>query len=101
MLDTDDKFIIILVILNIISFFIGYILGKNRIIQNIGALEHSSLGIKQKKKENINNISIDETKVVSKINTDGLEKRYDKLGDKKESQENITTSINKLKNMKG
>jgi hypothetical protein len=46
-------------------------------------------------------VSIDETKVVTSINTDNLTKKYDELGDKVVSDENISSSINKLKNMKG
>jgi hypothetical protein len=47
------------------------------------------------------NISIDSTKIVTKIDTNNLEKKYDHLGEKKSSQENIENSVSKLKNMKG
>lgn len=46
-------------------------------------------------------VSIDETKVVTNISTDNLVKKYDELGDKTVSNDNISSSINKLKNMKG
>jgi len=46
-------------------------------------------------------VDIDETKVVVAIKTDNMEKKYENLGDVKKSEENITGSINKLKNLKG
>lgn len=46
------------------------------------------------------NISIDDKKIVTKINTDSLEKKYNNLGDKTESTDNILESVNKLKNIK-
>jgi hypothetical protein len=46
-------------------------------------------------------ISIDNSKFVVDIKTDQLEKKYEGLGEIKNSQENIGSSINKLKNMKG
>ena len=45
-------------------------------------------------------VSIDETKVVTNINTDNLVKKYEELGDKTVSDDNISSSISKLKNMK-
>ena len=44
-------------------------------------------------------VSIDETKVVTNISTDNLVKKYDELGDKTVSNDNISSSINKLKNI--
>jgi len=101
MLDTDDKLILILILLNVLSFFIGFIVANfKNTISHRDEIEVESFFTQQKKKKK-NKITIDETKVVSKINTDNLEKKYDKLGDTKQSQENITSSISKLKNMKG
>ena len=48
-----------------------------------------------------NNISIDEKKIVLDIDTKTLTKKFDSLGETKTSSENISSSINKLKNMKG
>lgn len=94
-----------IVILNILVFFCGYFYGKNQCVgtNTIGMINNS----KQKNKSlpvvpnNQNAISIDERKVVTKISTDNLEKKYSDIGDKKESAENISSAINKLKNMKG
>jgi hypothetical protein len=46
-------------------------------------------------------VSIDERKVVTKISTDNLEKKYDNIGETKKTDDNISSAINKLKNMKG
>ena len=97
-----DPLIIILIILNINSLLIGFIFGRfgnqNGVLNN----NHGSFLTKQKHhiKEN-NTISIDDKKVVVDIKTDGLEKKYDSLGDIKQTQDNITNSVNKLKNLKG
>lgn len=45
--------------------------------------------------------TIDDTKYVTKIDTDDIEILYDSLGTTQNSSENIESSISKLKNMKG
>lgn len=93
-----------LIILNILVFFCGYSYGKH---QCIGTNTIGFVGNKNKSKilqnsEDIQQaLSIDERKVVTKISTDNLEKKYDNIGETKQSQENISSAINKLKNMKG
>lgn len=96
-----------IVIVNILIFIAGYLIGKN----NNNTIIHShseilednikSKNIKRKQRNPLNQISIDETKVVTKIVTDSLEKKYENLAETKESNENISSAINKLKNMKG
>jgi hypothetical protein len=79
-------------------FFIGYFLGKQSSVgvsNDISNPQRKSVSSNTKHK-----ISIDETKIVTEINTDGLEKKYDQLGETKQSNENIANSINKLKNIK-
>ena len=48
-----------------------------------------------------NSIEIDDTKVVLKVDTDGLEKKFDKIADSKKVKSDISSSVNKLKSMKG
>lgn len=48
----------------------------------------------------LSNIKIDDRKFVVDINTGGIEKKYDELGETKVSDENISSSVNKLKGMK-
>lgn len=83
-------------------FWLGFILGK--LYNNHIILENQPVSFAKKNKIDSNNtkpISIDDTKYVSKINTDSLEKKYDSLGDVKASTEQINNSISKLKNLKG
>lgn len=98
--------LLLLIVAYVIVFIIGYILGKI----SVGGVYHS-INNDQKiitksntsniVKSSMNKVSIDDTKVVVDIKTDNLEKKYDSLGDIKQSNEDISLSINKLKNMKG
>lgn len=91
----------IIIFFNIFLFVIGYI---------IGALNSNSGVFMTKSKAFVNNntnivpqelLNIDERTVVTKINTDLLEKRYDTIGEDTNTKENISSAVNKLKNMKG
>ncbi len=95
-----DQYDIIYLVVCINCCLIGYLLGKNA---NYAANNGVSKSVRtQQIKDTKTNqpVSIDETKVVMSINTDNLTKKYDELGDKVVSDENISSSINKLKNMK-
>ena len=100
-MDVSQIIIVIFLILNIITFILGYFIGKiSKInIVNSNVSDTSFIPI-DKQKNSIEKINIDETKVVSKINTSSLEKKYDNLGNTTISDENITDSINKLKKLK-
>lgn len=84
----------------VLLFFIGYLYGKS------GALGVSNNAYENHKHSNrtapnkYQTIDIDDSKFVTEINTEGMEKKYAELGDTKESSENISKSINKLKNLK-
>lgn len=90
-----------LLVIGVCLFLIGYFIGK----QSNGGVSSSATNTKPTsffddiKKEN-KAISIDDTKYVVDIQTSGMEKKYESLGDIKQSEENISNSINKLKNMK-
>jgi hypothetical protein len=47
-----------------------------------------------------NKIIIDDRKFVTDISVDGMEKKYNELGNTKLSNENISESVNKLQNLK-
>lgn len=98
MLNIVDILIFILLFLNIAFLILGYLIGKTNQYKEINSFYN-----KNKHSQDIlgAQISIDDTKIVSKIKTDGLEKKYDSLGETQNTKENITSSINKLKNMKG
>lgn len=95
--------IYILLLLNIISFILGYLFGYLK--TNINIVTSNSSFIKNNKNNHLNTnsskIIIDDKKVVVNIDTTGLEKKYEELGDKTVSETNISNSINKLKNLKG
>lgn len=83
-------------------FLIGYFYGKSSSVDVHGVSfrredRPQSFFNDNKTKSKIN---IDATKVVTDIKTDQLEKKYEQLGEIKSSNENISSSINKLKNMK-
>lgn len=90
--------ILILLILNFFSFVLGLLCGKILLSSKVSDTTESFF--KQQNKKEKNAISIDDTKYVIDIKTDNLEKKYDKLGDTKQSTEQISSSIDKLKNLK-
>jgi hypothetical protein len=93
---SNNIVILIVVLITFHTFFIGYILGKLKKDNTI--IPQSFLKTTNPNKNNT--ISIDTKKVVTDIKTDNLEKKYDSLGDIKTTKENISESVNKLKNLK-
>ena len=90
-----------LLVIGVCLFLIGYFIGKqsNDGVSNSAINKKPTSFFDDIKKEN-KIISIDDTKYVVDIQTSGMEKKYESLGDIKQSEENISNSINKLKNMK-
>ena len=97
-IDQNSLIIIVLVILCCFGTLIGYILGRITADKGVSNTKPKSF-FEQEKKED--KITINSSKYVVDIKTTGLEKKYSSLGETKESEENIESSINKLKNMKG
>jgi len=100
-LPTIILFSITLLAIGVCLFLIGYFYGLSKSVNGVSNLivdkpknffDHS---VTKNKK-----ISIDNTKVVTDIKTDNLEKKYESLGDIKNSGDDISGSINKLKNLK-
>lgn len=90
----------ILLYLNIVSFILGYILSSIKNNNNIAY----KIGDIRKNKANekiVSNIEIQDDKYVVSIDTSNMEKKYESLGEVKKSEENISSSVNKLKNLKG
>ena len=83
-------------------FIAGKWVGKNLLSNNeIINKPKSFLKTQGKPEDNDQQISIDDTKVVLKIDTGGMEKKFADLGKTKKSDNDIGSAINKLKNMKG
>lgn len=95
----DNIIIYLLVVLNIILVCLGYLLGR----LHTGNTEY--INTPSNKKHNPTtpsktSIQINEEKFVTDIRTDNIEKKFETLGDTKMSQDNISQSVNKLKNLK-
>ena len=91
---------IMLLVMGACLFLIGYFLGKQIHYGVSYRIDNKPIGFFDNKISKPNKIVIDDKTHVSEINTDNLEKKYDTLGDIKKSDENISSSINKLKSMK-
>lgn len=97
----EQILMLVLVILNLFSFALGLILGK---IWSINGVVNSTAKPKSFLSESKNNTlsaNIDERIIITDIKTDNMVKKYDSLGETKQSTENISSSVNKLKQMKG
>jgi hypothetical protein len=100
MLINDIIIEIIIIVIILHSFLFGYFFGHYT--NKNGVNNGRSFFNKQKElTQNRESISIDDKKFVTEIKTDTLEKKYDSLGDVKSTSENISDSVNKLKNLKG
>ena len=102
MIDTASLLSIILVLFNFVSFGIGYIIGR----LNNSSYTMIEKPISKRNKQYNNNeksqnkIIIDDRKFVTDISVDGMEKKYNELGNTKLSDDNISESVNKLQNFK-
>jgi hypothetical protein len=96
------------ILFSIIFLVIGYLLGNhfnNTRKTDTDSLPESFLKKEKRKTEQAKSkkspiIGIDESTHVVKIKTDGLEKKYEEIGNSQTKQEDISGSINKLKNLK-
>jgi hypothetical protein len=99
-----------IIIVNILVFVAGYLLGQNnsmritKVYDDEDSTSQQSEYKKRNKAKSYNRankkIDIDETKVVTKISTDSLEKKYEELGNIETSDTNISESVNRLKSLK-
>jgi len=97
-MNSPDHFLLF----SLIFLFVGFILG--RLSVNHSNEQRVESFFKQQKKrdktEKQTTIDIDTSKHVVKIDTNNLEKKYSSIGNKQTSNEDITSSINKLKGLK-
>jgi hypothetical protein len=91
----------LLVISHIVCLILGYILGQLRSISGVSISGQPNKVLQSiVNKDTKQSISIDSSKFVTSITTEGMQKKYTTLGEIKDSDENISSSVNKLKNMK-
>jgi len=94
--------IIVIIALEIAIFFLGVYVGKHILGGDINSFQKPESFLKnQGQKKNKNQLSIDDTKVVLKIDTGGMEKKFKDIGKTKVAEDDISSAVNKLKNMKG
>jgi hypothetical protein len=92
---------IVLLILNVFSFSIGLILGRTWCSSSVyQSIERPKSFLQKTNEVSKDKVVIDDKKVVLNIKTDGMEKKYENLGEVKQSSENISSSVDKLKQMK-
>jgi hypothetical protein len=100
MIDQNIIIICIILILVINSFFIGYLLGRSGRDNGVLNSKPRSFFDQESLAQKNSQILIDDKKFVVDIKTEGLEKKYDSLGEIKKSEENISNSVDKLKKLK-
>lgn len=103
----NSSMIYILLFTNLVCFCLGMLVFSaitKASPSNINEMVSISSKKQQRNKSQIEDkesIEIDDTKYVSKISTDNLEKKYESLGKVKSTQNDTASSVNKLKNLKG
>lgn len=82
-----------------VVFSLGLYIGKNftKNSESISRITKNNEIIKEKNKD----IIIDDKKIVLEIKTDKLEKKFGKIAEEVIVESDISSSVNKLKNMKG
>ncbi len=95
----SNEYLYALIVSNLFFFVIGFLSGRSTYSQSLAETKPKS--VFDKKNTTKNAIEINDKKIVTNISTNDLEKKYIQLGEKKESSENISSTVNKLKNMKG
>lgn len=100
MVNTTIILFTLLILLNIVFFCLGYLLGKTSNSQPIFGSQRNGIIRSNPNNPSVSKITIDDRKVVTDINLSGLEKKYENLGETVTGDNNISSSVNKLKNIK-
>lgn len=90
---------LIFILVFVLGLGLGFFIGKQSSQGNNEAPSSflKSNGMKKQK----NTVEIDDTKVVLKIDTQGMEKKFDNFTKETTVKNDISSSVNKLKSMKG
>lgn len=104
MIDINTMLQCLIVGMLFMFYLMGYMVGCLKSIQNGQSQNEtrpqSFFDRNRQEAAHGGSIEIDERKIVTDINTGGIEKKYAELGETKVSDENILSSINKLKGLK-
>ena len=102
MSSTDIMLIVLIIISHMLIMILGVGLGYLIWGRQVDTYEKPLSFLKsQGKEKKSNSIEIDDTKVVLSVSTDEYEKKYDNITKETKVQNNISSSVNKLKSMKG
>lgn len=96
--------ILLIITLAIVIFSVGLYVGKSMGSSQAVNEDSPKSFLKTSGQSNRNkstNIEIDDTKVVLKVDTAGMEKKFDQMTESKSVKNDISSSVNKLKSMKG
>lgn len=94
--------ILLIITLAILIFSAGLYIGRYMSSHESQDKPSSFLKSQGRKMSSPNkSIEIDDTKVVLKVDTGGMEKKFDKMTESKSVKNDISSSVNKLKSMKG
>jgi hypothetical protein len=85
----------------ILIFVLGMIVQKYCFQQSVSEIKPNSFIKTQSITPKVSGVTLDETKVVLKIDTSNLEKKTELVGNTTIMENDTSNAINKLKNMKG
>lgn len=86
-------------IVGIIGFGLSYFM-HSRIYYGMASAKKPDSFLRKENTQQTN-INIDDKKIVMKISTDDLQKKYEQIAETTETKSDISGSVNKLKNLRG
>lgn len=94
--------IYLIVVLNLICFILGFLAAKLLVFGGVSYNSQATIATPGKNQEKLTKkVSIDDSKYITNIDTNSLERKYTSIAEETHSEENISSSISKLKQMKG
>lgn len=99
---TNNFIIYLIVILNLICFILGFLVARLLSFGGVSYNSQANIATPGKNQEKLTKkVSIDDSKYITSIDTNSLERKYTNIAEEKHSEENISSSVSKLKQMKG
>lgn len=94
--------IYLIVVLNLICFILGFLAAKLLVFGGVSYNSQPHIATPGKNQEKLTKkVSIDDSKYITNIDTNSLERKYTNIAEEQHSEENISSSVSKLKQMKG
>lgn len=99
---TNNFTIYLIVLLNLICFILGFLTSKLVVFRGVSYNSQAIIATPGKNQEKLTKkVSIDDSKYITNIDTNSLERKYTNIAKEISSEENISSSVSKLKQMKG